>query len=130
MSALTALLNSLHSHLQTQTHLLPPLHAQLGLPQSALEDELAAIQQNLMNSVEAQIEMRRKEVDMWMEKCEKVEEDCIRYQKSLGGHIKSTGNSVGELRKEKVLPRRFEMASEHQEKLRQVPCSLLVCEFC
>ncbi|KIY72254.1 hypothetical protein CYLTODRAFT_388873 [Cylindrobasidium torrendii FP15055 ss-10] len=120
MSSLTALLNSLHTHLQTQTHLLPPLHSQLGLPPSALEDELATIQQNLMSSVEAQIESRRREVDEWMAKCERVEEDSIRYQKALGGHIKSTGNSVGEVRKEKVLPRRFEMASEHQEKLRQL----------
>ena len=120
MSSLTALLNSLHSHLQAQTHLLPPLHAQLGLPSTALEDELAAIQQKLMSSVEAQIELRRREVDSWMQRCESVEEDCIRYQKALGGHIKSTGNSVGELRKEKALPRRFDMASEHQEKLRQV----------
>ncbi|KAF8904614.1 microtubule associated protein-domain-containing protein [Mucidula mucida] len=120
MASLTALLNSLHSHLQAQTHLLPPLHAQLGLPASALEDELATIQQNLMDSVEAQIESRRKEVEMWMEKCEAVEHNCILYQKSLGGHIKSTGNSVGELRKEKVLPHRFNLASDHQEKLRQL----------
>ncbi|KAF9042768.1 hypothetical protein BDZ89DRAFT_1009085 [Hymenopellis radicata] len=120
MSSLTALLNSLHSHLQTQTHLLPPLHVQLGLPVSALEDELATIQQNLMDSVEAQIESRRKQVEMWMEKCEAVEQSCILYSKVLGGHIKNTGRSVGELRKEKVLPHRFNLASDHQEKLRQL----------
>ncbi len=117
---LTSLLNSLHSHLQAQTQLLPTLHVQLGLPPTALEEELLAIQENLMKSVESQIESRRKEVEMWTEKCEAVEENCSCYTKALGGNIKSTGSSIGELRKEKALPRRYEMLSEHQEKLRQV----------
>ncbi|GLB41020.1 putative microtubule associated protein (MAP65/ASE1 family) [Lyophyllum shimeji] len=117
---LTTLLNSLHTHLQSQTQLLPTLHAQLGLPPTALEDDLKALQQQLMQSVESQINARRKEVETWMEKCEGVEVECLRYAKALGGNIKATGSSVGELRKEMVLPRRFEMVSEHQEKLRQV----------
>ncbi|KAK0216916.1 microtubule associated protein [Armillaria fumosa] len=117
---LTSLLNSLHSHLQAQTQLLPTLHAQLGLPPTALEEELLAIQENLMKSVESQIESRRKEVEMWTEKCEAVEENCSCYTKALGGNIKTTGSSIGELRKEKALPRRYEMLSEHQEKLRQL----------
>ncbi|KAF9015968.1 hypothetical protein BDZ89DRAFT_1046089 [Hymenopellis radicata] len=73
-----------------------------------------------MHSVEAQIESRRKQVEMWMEKCEAVEQSCILYSKVLGGHIKNTGRSVGELRKEKVLSHRFNLASDHQEKLRQL----------
>ncbi|KAK0199795.1 microtubule associated protein [Desarmillaria ectypa] len=117
---LTSLLNSLHSHLQAQTQLLPTLHAQLGLPPTALEEELLLIQENLMKSVESQIESRRKEVEMWTEKCEAVEENCSCYIKALGGNIKSTGSSIGELRKEKALPRRYELLSEHQEKLRQL----------
>ncbi|KAF5364429.1 hypothetical protein D9758_010716 [Tetrapyrgos nigripes] len=36
------------------------------------------------------------------------------------GNIKATRTSVGELRKETALPRRFEQASEYQEKLRQL----------
>ncbi|KAG6831554.1 hypothetical protein H0H92_009473 [Tricholoma furcatifolium] len=119
-TTLTTLLNSLHTHLQTQTQLLPTLHAQLGLPSSALEDDLKDLQKQLMQSVESQIELRRKEVDQWMEKCDAVEIECLRYSKALGGNIKATGTSVGELRKMSVLPRRFEMVSEHQEKLRQV----------
>ncbi|KAF8987032.1 hypothetical protein BDZ89DRAFT_1055538 [Hymenopellis radicata] len=59
MSSITEFLNSLHSHLQAQSHLLPSLHDQLGLPVSALEEELAAIKQILIDSVEAQIESRR-----------------------------------------------------------------------
>lgn len=117
---LTSVLNSLHSHLQSQTRLLPTLHLQLGLPQSALEDELKAIQQQLMQSVESQIELRRNQVDQWMRKCDSLENECIQYAKALGGHVKATGSSVGELRKEQVLPKRFDIVSEYQEKLRQV----------
>ncbi|KAJ7750397.1 microtubule associated protein [Mycena maculata] len=117
---LTTLLNSLHTHLQSQTQLLPTLHAQLGLPPSSLEDELKLLQQQLMRSVEAQIDLRRKEVDGWIEKCEKVEAECVHYTKSLGGNVKATGSSLGELRQEKVLPARYEMVTEYQEKLRQL----------
>jgi protein regulator of cytokinesis 1 len=120
---LTSLLNSLHSHLQSQTQLLPTLHLQLGLPPSALEDELQVIQQQLIQSVEAQIEVRRKEVEAWLEKCDAVEKECLLYAKALGGNAKSAGSSVGELRKEQGLPKRFELVSAHQEKLRQVRCS-------
>lgn len=119
---LTSLLNSLHTHLQSQTQLLPTLHAQLGLPQTALEDELQTLKEKLMHSVESQIDIRRKEVEAWMQKCDSVEVECIQYAKALGGNVKATGNSVGELRKELVLPRRFELVSEFQEKLRQVSC--------
>lgn len=119
-TTITSLLNSLHTHLQSQTQLLPTLHSQLGLPPTALHDELAALQQQLTQCVESQINLRRKQVDEWMEKCALVEDDCIRYGRALGGHLKSSGSSVGEIRKEQVLPRRFELISEYQEKLRQV----------
>lgn len=122
---LTSLLNSLHTHLQTQTQLLPTLHAQLGLPPTALEDELKALQEQLVKGVEKQIDLRRKEVEGWMEKCDRVENECLRYCKALGGNIKATGSSVGELRKEQVLPRRYELVAEHQEKLRQVSFGII-----
>ncbi|KAF9269834.1 hypothetical protein L218DRAFT_916334 [Marasmius fiardii PR-910] len=117
---LTSLLDSLHSHLQNQTQLLPTLHAQLGLPATALEDELRALQTKLMNSVESQIDLRKTEVEGWMRKCDVVETECLRYSKALGGNIKATGSSVGELRKENVLPKRHEIGLEYQEKLRQL----------
>ncbi|TBU28439.1 microtubule associated protein-domain-containing protein [Dichomitus squalens] len=118
-TTITSLLNSLHTHLQSQTQLLPTLHAQLGLPPTALHDELSALQQQLTQCIEGQIELRRKQVDEWMEKCGAVEDQCIRYGKALGGHLKSSGPSVGEIRKEQVLPRRFELVSDYHEKLRQ-----------
>ncbi|KAF9479819.1 hypothetical protein BDN70DRAFT_833821 [Pholiota conissans] len=117
---LTTLLNSLHSHLQSQTQFLPTLHAQLGLPASALEDELKDLQQQLVEGVEKQVNKRRKEVEEWMSKCDDVENECVRYTKALGGNVKATGSSLAELRKENALPRRYEKISEYQEKLRQL----------
>lgn len=119
-TTITSLLNSLHTHLQSQTQLLPTLHNQLGLPPTALADDLSALQKELTGCVERQIDARRKEVDQWMCKCEEVEKQCIRYANALGGHGKATGSSVGEIRKEQVLPKRFERITEHQERLRQV----------
>lgn len=122
---LTSLLNSLHTHLQSQTQLLPTLYTQLGLPPSALEEELKTLQQQLVHGVELQIDKRRREVEHWMEKCDTIENECVRYSKALGGNIKATGTSVAELRKEQALPRRYEMISEYQEKLRQVSNDML-----
>ncbi|KAH7874461.1 microtubule associated protein-domain-containing protein [Lentinula edodes] len=119
-SLLTALLNNLHTHLQTQTELLPTLHAQLGLPPTALEDDLKKLQSTLMEGVETQIDSRRKEVERWLENCNEAEVECLKYAKALGGNTKATGSSIGELRKVQQLPKRFEMIGEHQEKLRQL----------
>ncbi|KZT02855.1 uncharacterized protein LAESUDRAFT_729833 [Laetiporus sulphureus 93-53] len=119
-TTITSLLNSLHTHLQSQTQLLPTLHAQLGLAETALTDELAELQERLTECIETQIDVRRKEVDEWMGKCDDVEKECLRYTRALGGHIKAAGTSVGEIRKEAVLPRRFDRAMEYQDKLRQM----------
>lgn len=119
-TTITSLLDSLHTSLQAQTQLLPGLHTQLGLPPTALADELSTLQQQLTQCVEKQIDVRRKQVEEWMEKCDKVEEDCLRYSRALGNHVKATSSSVGEIRKEQTLPRRFERATEYQEKMRQV----------
>ncbi|KXN82934.1 Anaphase spindle elongation protein 1 [Leucoagaricus sp. SymC.cos] len=119
-TTLTDLLNSLHTHLQVQTQLLPTLHSQLGLPRSALEDDLKALHRELVQGVELQVERRRREVDEWMARCDEAENECIRYSRALGGNVKSTGATIGELRKEAVLPRRCELVTEHQEKLRQL----------
>lgn len=118
--SLTSLLNSLHSHLQQQTQLLPALHSQLGLPHTSLADELSALEQELTACVERQIDLRRRQVDEWVQKCSVVENDCARYSKALGGHIKVTGSGIGDLKKEHVLPKRYDTLAEHQERLRQV----------
>jgi len=98
---------------------LPTLHGQLGLPQTALEDELQTLQHTLTKAVESQIEVRRKQVDDWIGKCEGVESGCARYSRALGTHAKVAG-SLSDLKAEKVLPRRYESATAYQEKLRQV----------
>lgn len=120
--SITSLLNSLHTHLQSQTQLLPTLHAQLGLPDTALADELSTLQQSLTKCVEDQIDGRRKEVGLWIGKCESVEEECARYCLALGSDATSKGvtGSVADARKEPVLPTRHGMLVELQEKLRQV----------
>ncbi|KAI0030908.1 microtubule associated protein-domain-containing protein, partial [Vararia minispora EC-137] len=118
--SITSLLNSLHSHLQAQTQALPTLHAQLGLPPTALADELAALQAALTRAVEDQIEGRRREVDDWVARCDEAEDECARYAAALGAGVKGLGASVLEARKEAVLPRRYEIVTEVQEKLRQL----------
>jgi Ase1/PRC1/MAP65 family protein len=110
-----ALLESLHFHLTSQTSLLPALHAQLGLPPSALQTELEQIRATLAEAVEAQIQKRQYEVSKWMDQCEEIEKECLDFVKALGTHAKSLP-SVGELRKQQVCAvfcvksNRFEMA--------------------
>ena len=65
--------------LQTQTQLLPTLHAQLGLLATVLEDELQSLQQNLMQSIESQIDIQRKQVEL-LERCGCVE---AKYVKAM-----------------------------------------------
>ncbi|OAX36392.1 hypothetical protein K503DRAFT_744433 [Rhizopogon vinicolor AM-OR11-026] len=116
---LSTLLSTLHTHLNAQTQFLPTLHAQLGLPQTALEDELQILQHTLTKAVESQIEVRRKQVEDWIVKCEGVESGCTRYLRALGTNAKVAG-SLGDLKAEMVLPRRHESVTAYQEKLRQI----------
>jgi hypothetical protein len=125
---LSTLLSTLHTHLNAQTQLLPTLHIQLGLPQTALEDELQTLQHTLTKAVESQIEVRRKQVDDWIVKCEGVESGCTRYSRALGTHAKVAG-SLSDLKAEKVLPRRYENATVYQEKLRQVSPIFCTCDL-
>ncbi|KAF8443950.1 microtubule associated protein-domain-containing protein [Boletus edulis BED1] len=117
--ALSSLLSTLHTHLNAQTQLLPQLHSQLGLPPTALEDELQELQHNLTRAVESQIDVRKKQVEEWGAKCEEMEIGCSRYVRALGANAKVVG-SLNEIKSEKVLPRRHERALEYQERLRQV----------
>ena len=120
---ITSLLNSLHTHLQTQTQLLPTLHAQLGLPPTALADELSSLQKALTRCVEDQISSRMKQVHELEERCENLESECHSYSVALGPSAKGLEITATELRREPVLPRRCDQLAELQEKLRQVSCS-------
>ncbi|KAI9441326.1 microtubule associated protein-domain-containing protein [Lactarius indigo] len=117
---ITSLLNSLHTHLQTQTQLLPTLHAQLGLPPTALADELASLQKALTRCVEDQISSRRKQVHELEERCENLESECHSYSVALGSSAKGLDITASELYREPVLPRRYDQLAELQEKLRQL----------
>lgn len=95
------LLESLVDHLQAQADLLPSLHAQLGLPPSALAADLERLRAVLAETVEAQIQQRHSEVTEWIVRCEKVERDCSVLLKCLGGSFKSSTSAI-ELRKNTV----------------------------
>ena len=64
-----------------------------------------------------------------MERCVVVENDCTRYSKALGGHIKVAGSGIGELRKEHILPKRYDALTEHQERLRQVSMAVYLYQI-
>ena len=72
-TTITSLLNSLQSHLQSHTQLLPTLHTQLGLPPTALADDLSTLEKQLTECVESQVNARREQVDEWMDRCSEVE---------------------------------------------------------
>ena len=97
-----SLLSSLQSHLTSQTPLIPVLHAQLGLPPTALTDELSELHAALVDCVNRKIDERRKEVSQWMEKCDLQETECVKLGRALGSHVKVVTSSVGELRKQQV----------------------------
>ncbi|KAH9072969.1 microtubule associated protein-domain-containing protein [Lactarius deliciosus] len=121
---ITSLLNSLHTHLQTQTQLLPTLHAQLGLPPTALADELASLQKALTRCVEDQISSRRKQVLELEERCEILESECHSYSAALGSSAKGLDITASELYREPVLPRRYDQLAGTSREITATPaCS-------
>lgn len=97
-----SLLTSLQSHLTSQTPLIPTFHSQLGLPPTALTDELSELHAALVDCVDKKIDERRQEVSQWMEKCDFHESECVKLGRALGSHAKVVTSSVGELRKQHV----------------------------
>ncbi|KIJ49148.1 hypothetical protein M422DRAFT_161626 [Sphaerobolus stellatus SS14] len=114
------LLSSLHSHLTTQTSLIPALHAQLGLPETALREEISQLHAALVATVDQKIDERRREVEEWMDKCAALESECLKYNKALGAHAKGIAISVGELRRNQVLPKRFQDLIVYRDKISQL----------
>ncbi|CAE7185344.1 unnamed protein product [Rhizoctonia solani] len=111
------LLASLHEHLAFHTALLPQLHAQLGLPPTALATELQELRTVLADAVEARVERRKRDVALWAEKCEEVERRWKDYSSALGGSsvagsIKGL-RPVAELRKEQNYPKRYELLEQN-----------------
>ncbi|KAG8730219.1 hypothetical protein FRC11_007237 [Ceratobasidium sp. 423] len=111
------LLASLHEHLAFHTSLLPQLHAQLGLPPTALATELQELRTILADAVEERVERRKRDVAMWAEKCEELERRCKDYSTALGGpsivgSIKGL-KPVAELRKEQNYPKRYELLEQN-----------------
>jgi hypothetical protein len=82
--ALNSLLTALQTHLQAQTQLLPDLHARLGLPPSALEDELAALEERLAACVAGPVAARAQEVTEWTARCAAAEAAARRHAAALG----------------------------------------------
>ncbi|KAG9025159.1 hypothetical protein FRB95_010487 [Tulasnella sp. JGI-2019a] len=116
-----ALITALQQHLAQHAALLPALYSQLGLAPSALTMELEQLQATLSEVVEGQLTRRRQEVDEWMAQCRVIEADCLELVKCLGQNARSSRQqSVGELRKIQVLPRRHEQLVSLKERLNQV----------
>ncbi len=93
-------LQSLNGRLSDYIKSLPALHAQLGLPGSALAVELERTQSALCDVVDAQLTARQNQVDEFMNQCSRVEKDCLDLVKCLGSNARTP--SVGELRKIQV----------------------------
>lgn len=80
-------LDSLIGVLQSQADQLPPIHARLGLPHEALEEDLDQLRQQLETTITKLVERRRVEVNEWERRCHAVERDCSALSKCLGGDM-------------------------------------------
>ncbi|KAG8702308.1 hypothetical protein FRC09_004809 [Ceratobasidium sp. 395] len=123
------LLASLHEHLAFHTALLPQLHAQLGLPPTALATELEELRTVLADAVEARVERRRKDVAAWADRCEEVEKKCKQYATAVGGPtiigtIKGI-KPVAELTKEQNYPKRYELLQKNLQLISRVHATKL-----
>ncbi|QRV78639.1 microtubule associated protein (ASE1) [Ceratobasidium sp. AG-Ba] len=123
------LLASLHEHLAFHTALLPQLHAQLGLPPTALATELEELRKVLADAVEARVERRRQDVAVWAQRCDELEKRCKQYATAVGGPtiistIKGIKN-VAELAKEQNYPKRYELLQKNLQLISRVHATKL-----
>jgi protein regulator of cytokinesis 1 len=81
---------------------MPILHGQLGLPPTALTEDLAELHAVLVDCVDKKIAERKEQVEEWTAKCGTLENESLRLLKALGSHAKVVAGSVGELRKQQV----------------------------
>lgn len=80
-------LDSLIGVLQSQADQLPAIHARLGLPHEALEEDLNQLRQQLEITITKLVDRRRVEVNEWERRCHAVERDCSALGKCLGGGV-------------------------------------------
>lgn len=111
-----SLVSVLVPHISQQTLLLPSLHAQLGLPPSALEADLSALREALLKTVEECVNTRKKEISDWSDRCDAVEARCRRLENAMGRRAAS----LVELKKVDVYPKRHEQLSAQEDKLHQL----------
>lgn len=97
-----SLVQELLPQITLQTAQLPTLHTQLGLASSALEQDLETLRKALIRTVEDVVHTRQKDVQEWADRCDMLEDSCVRLSKALGPSAKSLGATVGELRKQLV----------------------------
>jgi protein regulator of cytokinesis 1 len=148
-------LDSLIGILQAQADQLPPIHARLGLPHEALEEDLDQLKQQLEITITKLVERRRIEVNELERRCHAVERDCSALGKCLGGGIGVDEKFLSLVHNEpvchfsqllipqrltwfyQVLPTRHTMILELQQELQKVyhhfvyfmPYSLLICKL-
>lgn len=89
-------------HLTLQTTLLPTVHAQLGLPSSALEQDLRTLRDALFKTIEDCVRARQQEVQEWADRCSGLEETCMQLANTIGANAKAVGTAVSELRQQTV----------------------------
>lgn len=95
-------LDSLIGVLQGQADQLPAIHARLGLPHEALEDDLDHLRKQLEVTITTLVDRRRVEVNEWERRCHAVERDCSALGKCLGGNLALDEAFVTQLHDEPV----------------------------
>jgi protein regulator of cytokinesis 1 len=111
--SIDTLLESLQTQIHAKTSLLPTLYSQLGLPPSALTDELTLLQNKLSECVDQVVAARQGEVDSWLERCRSVD-------RQIEALLKATGGSKPAYPTDLPLPKQHESLCKLREKLKQL----------
>ncbi|KZO94497.1 hypothetical protein CALVIDRAFT_538955 [Calocera viscosa TUFC12733] len=111
----STLLPALQVPLLTLTHSLPALHRQLGLPPSALEEDLGQLRDALLSAIDHQLERRKEEVREWEGRCLGVERKVGGLRSKVGAWGKGVAEASGE--DNEILPRRLELLTQQEHKL-------------
>jgi protein regulator of cytokinesis 1 len=114
--SVSTLLESLQSRIHAQASILPGLYSQLGLPSSALTDELNELQSKLTQCVDEVIVKRRQAVEDWENRCQETESGIHKLMLSLGQNgIPAQEAGAANVT---VLPEKFGALDAYHDKLR------------